>query len=58
MSKIKTSRVSARVSASDKKKIASLAKKSKQSVADFIRERALAAGNAEPKSSVKTYRRS
>jgi uncharacterized protein (DUF1778 family) len=57
MSKIKSSRVSARVSASDKKKIASLAKKSKQSVADFIRERALAA-LAEPKSSVKTYRRS
>jgi uncharacterized protein (DUF1778 family) len=54
MSKIKTSRVSARVSASDKKKIASLAKKSKQSVADFIRERAL----AESKSSVQTYRRS
>lgn len=53
MSKPKTLRVSARVSTSDKKKIASLAKKQKQTVADFIRERIL----TEPKSSVKTYRR-
>ena len=57
MSKTKSLRVSARVSTSDKKKIASLARKQKQTVADFIRERALAA-LAEPKSSVKTYRRS
>jgi hypothetical protein len=46
--------VSARVSTSDKKKIASLARKSKQTVADFIRERIL----TEPKSAAKTYRRS
>ena len=54
MNKTKSTRVSARVSASDKKKIASLAKKTKQTVADYIRERIL----TEPKSSVKTYRRS
>jgi uncharacterized protein (DUF1778 family) len=54
MSKVKTTRISARVSASDKKKIASLAKKTKQTVADYIREKLL----TEPKSSVKTYRRS
>jgi predicted DNA-binding protein len=53
MNKVKSLRVSARVSASDKKKIAALAKKTKQTVADYIRERIL----TEPKSSVKTYRR-
>jgi uncharacterized protein (DUF1778 family) len=53
MSKIKSLRVSARVSTSDKKKIASLAKKAKQSIADFIRTKAL----ATEQGSVRTYRK-
>jgi len=53
MSKVKTTRIGARVSESDKKKIASLAKKAKQSIADFIRTKALA---KDESGSVRIYR--
>ena len=53
MSKVKTTKIGARVSESDKKKIASLAKKAKQSIADFIRTKAL----ATEQGSVRTYRK-
>lgn len=54
MSKVKTTRIGARVSEAEKKKIASLAKKSKQTIADFIRTKALA--KDEP-GSVRVYRK-
>ena len=54
MSKVKSTRIGARVSEADKKKIASLARKAKQTIADFIRTKALA--KDEP-GSVRVYRK-